>query len=291
MFSVVDSSLNKMQRVLKLPSGSVLDFSGPAIVMAIVNCNEDSFFPPSRALGERALERALAAEGEGAGIVDFGAESSRPGSSYISCEEELGRLIPVIKAFRKQSLLPVSIDTRKALVAKTAIDEGADIINDISGLDDDPQMAAVCAEKNAAVILVHKKGIPLTMQEQPHYDDIAYEISSFLKSAARRAVAAGIHQDKIIIDPGIGFGKSTGDNLDILRRLAEICGKHYPLMVGLSRKSFIGEITGRGVEGRLGGTLAANGTAIMAGASIIRVHDVKEHVDLAKVLFALRVER
>jgi len=285
---------------LRLPSGVTLDFSGPALVMAIINCNEDSFYAPSRALGERAVEKALAAEKEGAAIVDFGAESSRPGAVYISEEEELKRLIPVISAFRKRSSLPVSVDTRKAAVASAAIDAGADIINDISALSDDPQMAKICAEKGAAVALMHKKGVPLTMQENPFYSNVAEEISAFFKDNAKRALFAGISKEKIILDPGIGFGKSLNDNLQILRLLAEICGKDYPILVGLSRKSFIGEIISRNVaarhgvardaEDRLAGTLAANSAAILAGADIIRVHDVKEHVDLARVLFSLTRE-
>jgi len=273
--------------MISLPSGSKLSFSGPALVMAIINCNDDSFYAPSRALGEAAVEKALAAEKDGAAIVDFGAESARPGASYISEEEELKRLIPVISAFRRRSSLPVSVDTRKALVARAAIDAGADIINDISALSDDPEMAAVCAEKGAVVVLVHKKGVPLTMQENPFYSDLAGEISAFFDASIKRALAAGISHEKIILDPGIGFGKGLNDNLRIIRLLAEICGKDYPILVGLSRKSFIGEITGREIEDRLAGTLAANAAAIMAGADIIRLHDVKEHVDLAKVLFSI----
>jgi len=276
---------------LKLPSGALLNFSGPALVMAIINCNEDSFYAPSRALGEEAVEKALAAEKEGAAIVDFGAESSRPGSFYINEEEELKRLIPVISAFRKRSSLSVSVDTRKAAVARAAIDAGADMINDISALsDDDPKMAKICAEKGAAVVLIHKKGEPLTMQEAPFYLNIAEEISAFFDDSIKRALSGGISSEKIILDPGIGFGKGLKDNLKIIRLLAEICGKDYPILVGLSRKSFIGEITGRKTEDRFAGTLAANAAAILAGADIIRVHDVKEHVDLAKVLFSITRE-
>ena len=276
---------------MKLPSGSVLNFSGPALVMAIINCNGDSFYAPSRALGEEAVEKALSAEKEGAVIVDFGAESSRPGASYISEEEELERLIPVISSFRKRSSLPVSADTRRSSVAEAAIEAGADIINDISALSDDPRMAKVCAEKGAAVALMHKKGEPLTMQENPSYSNLAEEISAFFEDSIKRAFAAGIPREKIILDPGIGFGKGLNDNLRIIRLLAEICGKDYPILVGLSRKSFIGEITGRNAEDRLAGTLAANAAAVLAGAKIIRVHDVKEHVDLAKVLFSITRER
>jgi len=259
--------------------------------MAIINCNGDSFYAPSRALGEEAVEKALFAEKEGAAIVDFGAESSRPGSSYISEEEELERLIPVISSFRKRSSLPVSADTRRSPVAAAAIEAGADIINDISALSDDPRMAKVCAEKSVAVVLMHKKGEPLTMQENPSYLNLTEEISGFFKESIKRALEAGIPREKIILDPGIGFGKGFNDNLRIIRLLAEICGKDYPILVGLSRKGFIGEITGRNVEGRLPGTLAANAAAILAGADIIRVHDVKEHVDLAKVLFSITREQ
>ncbi|MDR0496328.1 MAG: dihydropteroate synthase [Treponema sp.] len=281
-----------------------MDFSGPALIMAIINCTDDSFYAPSgiqdittlhdkatmhdnAALHDKALEMALVAEREGAAIIDFGGESSRPGSSYISCELELERVIPVIAAFRKRSTLPVSVDTRKAAVARQALDAGADIINDISGLSDDPGIAALCAERGAGVVLMHKKGDPLTMQESPFYVNLVEELRSWFKITTERAMAEGISAEKIIIDPGFGFGKGLEDNLEILRRLAEICGKDYPVLVGLSRKSFIGEITGRDVEGRLSGTLAANGAAIMGGAEIIRVHDVKEHVDLAKFLFTL----
>ena len=272
---------------MQLPSGASLDFSGPALVMAVVNCNNDSFYAPSRALHFDAVEKALAAEEEGAAIVDFGAESTRPGSAYISAGEELARLLPVIEAFRKRSRLPVSVDTRKAVVARQVLDAGADIINDISALLDDPAMPGVCAARGAAVVLMHKKGVPLTMQENPRYVNLVEELRSWFKTAAEYATGAGITPEKIILDPGIGFGKSLEDNLEILRHLVEILGKDYPVLVGLSRKSFIGEITGRSPADRLAGTLAANAAAIIGGADIIRVHDVKEHLDLAKVLFAL----
>jgi dihydropteroate synthase len=263
--------------------------------MAAINCNDDSFYAPSRAQRDGAVEKALAAEENGAAIIDFGAESTRPLSSYISEEEELERLIPVIAAFRKYSSLPVSADTRKAAVARSALDAGADIINDISALADDKDMAGLCAERGAAVVLMHKKGLPSTMQESPFYEDLTGEISAFFKTAVSTAMAAGILKEKIILDPGIGFGKSQKDNLLIVtqqERLAEIDGKYYPLLVGLSRKNFIGEICGRrglvqDVRDRLPGTLAANAAAILAGADIIRVHDVKEHIDLVKVLFAI----
>ena len=262
--------------------------------MAIVNCNEDSFYAPSRASRDKAVEMALAAENDGASIIDFGSESTRPGSSYMGTEEELERLIPVITAFRKCSPLPVSVDTRKAAVARSALEAGADIINDISSLEDDPDMAATCAGHGAVLVLMHRKGIPLTMQEDPQYKDVISEIRSFFRSALERAFSAGIPAEKIILDPGFGFGKTTENNLEILRhfaRLAKIRGRVYPMISGVSRKNFIGEAVGgsalHDASARLPGTLGANGAAIMGGAAIVRVHDVKEHVDLAKMLFAL----
>jgi dihydropteroate synthase len=265
-----------------------LNFSGPALVMAIVNCNGESFFPPSRAQREDAVEKALAAEEAGAAVIDFGGESTRPGSNYIDTEEELRRVIPVIEAFRARSRLPVSVDTRKAAVARSALDAGADIVNDISALEDDKDMASLCAERNAAVVLMHKKGNPKTMQNSPVYGDVVSEVEAYLLSAAKRALAAGIKREKIILDPGIGFGKTTVDNLSLIACLAEIRRKGYPLLIGLSRKSFIGEICGREVPERLAGTLAANAAAIMAGADIIRVHDVREGVDLAAILHGIQ---
>jgi dihydropteroate synthase len=273
---------------MNLPSGGVLDFSGPALVMAVVNCNGDSFYAPSRARGEDAVRKALEAEENGAAIIDFGGESTRPGAVYIAEEEELRRLIPVIEAYRRRSSLPVSIDTRKAAVARAALDSGADIINDISALEDDEAMASLCAQRGAAVVLMHKKGNPRTMQNAPRYGDVVTEVAACLLDRVKLAGEGGIRPEKIILDPGIGFGKRTEDNLELLRRLAEICGKDYPLLVGLSRKTFIGDITGSDAAGRLAGTLAASAAAVMNGADIIRVHDVREGVDLVKVLYAIQ---
>ncbi|WP_245535019.1 dihydropteroate synthase [Leadbettera azotonutricia] len=274
---------------MSLPGGSGLDFSGPCLVMAIINCNDDSFYAPSRAMDERAVENALRAEEAGAAIIDFGGESTRPGSAYIGEEEELRRVIPVVKTFRKQSRLPVSVDTRKAAVARAALDAGADIINDISALEDDPLMLPLCAERGAAVVLMHKKGQPPDMQASPWYVDVVGEVAGYLERAARRALEGGVRGDRIILDPGIGFGKRKDDNLALINRLAEIRVNDYPILMALSRKTFIGEITGKDAEGRLAGTLAANAAAIMRGADIIRVHDAGEHADLVKALYAIGV--
>jgi dihydropteroate synthase len=233
------------------------------------------------------VERALAAVEEGAAIIDFGGESTRPGAAYVPEEEEIRRLIPVIGAFRRQSRTPVSVDTRKAAVARAALDAGADIINDISALEDDPALGPVCAERGAPVVLMHKKGIPRDMQERPFYDDVAGELGAYLAAAALRAGNYGIPKEHIILDPGIGFGKGLEDNLTILAHLAKICGSDYPVLVGLSRKSFVGALTGRDLTGRLAGSLAAGAAALMEGADILRVHDVGETVDLVKVLYAI----
>jgi dihydropteroate synthase len=256
--------------------------------MAIVNCNGDSFYAPSRASAGAAVEKALTAAAEGADIIDIGGESTRPGSSYVSPEEELDRVIPVIGALRRRSPIPLSVDTRKAAVALAALDAGADMVNDISALEDDPEMGGVCAGRDAWVVLMHKKGIPATMQEGPFYTDVRAETGAYLREAVDRALRQGIRKERIILDPGIGFGKRLEDNLDLLAHLAEICGRDYPILVGLSRKSFIGEITGRDVSGRLPGTLAANAVALLGGAHIVRVHDVKETVDLVKVIYAIK---
>jgi dihydropteroate synthase len=221
---------------------------------------------------------------KGAAIIDFGAESSRPGAEYISLDQELDRLIPVIEGFRRRSQAAVSVDTRKAGAARRALEAGADMINDISALEDDPDMGRVCGEHGAFVVLMHKRGIPRNMQDHPRYDDTVREVRDYLIAAAAGAEAAGIRRDRIILDPGIGFGKTLEDNLAILNRLAEIRSSGYPLLVGLSRKSLIGGLTGRSVEERLSGTLAAEAFCVLAGADILRVHDVGETLDLVKVL-------
>ncbi|MDL2229229.1 dihydropteroate synthase [Treponema sp. OttesenSCG-928-L16] len=277
-----------MKGQVHLASGASLDFSGPALVMGIINCNSDSFYEPSRCTRDEALEKALAAVDAGASIIDFGGESTRPGAAYISPEEEIERIVPVIEAFRKQCSAAVSVDTRKATVAQAALDAGADIINDISALEDDPDMGPLCAERGAMVVLMHKQGIPADMQDNPSYEDVVGEVKSYLISAVERVRSYGIPEQRIILDPGFGFGKRLEDNLKILANLAIIAGPVYPLLAGLSRKSFIGEITGADAAGRLPGTLAANAAALMQGAAILRVHDVKETADLVKMIHAIQ---
>lgn len=259
------------------------------LVMAIVNCNGDSFYAPSRAAdAAEALEKALAAEAAGADIIDFGAESTRPGAAYIPEAAELERVLPVVERFRARSALPVSVDTRKAAVARAVLAAGASIINDISALEDDPAMGEVCAAAKAQVVLMHKRGVPATMQHCPHYRDAVAEVIAYLQAALQRALSSGIAREHIILDPGIGFGKNLTDNLSLIKHLAEIAALGYPVLLGLSRKTFLGGITGRDVSERLAATLAANAAGVIVGANILRVHDVKETVDLVRILHMIR---
>jgi dihydropteroate synthase len=221
----------------------------------------------------------------GAGIVDLGGESTRPGSDYVGEDEELERVIPAVEAIRRESDVPLSVDTRKAAVARAALDAGADIVNDISALRHDAAMAALVAERGAPVVLMHMQGDPKTMQEAPAYADCPAEVRAFLLDAAGRAEAAGVRRDRILLDPGIGFGKRLGDNLALIARLGELASSGYPVLVGLSRKSFVGAITGMPVEGRLAGSLGAACAAYLGGARIFRVHDPAQTAD-ALALFA-----
>lgn len=254
----------------------------PAFVMGIVNATPDSFFSGSRG----GIERALQLIEEGADLLDLGAESTRPGSEYVSEEEEIHRLIPLIKEIRKTSSIPLSIDTRKAAVFKAAVEAGADILNDISALEDAPELADFCAEKKLPVILMHKRGNPGTMQKNTDYTDCFSEVNDYLIERAAFAEKSGIAAEKIILDPGIGFGKNAHDNFQLIRRCGELAGGKYNVLMALSRKTCIGEATGRPIEERLYGTLAADLVAVQNGAFMVRVHDVKETVDTLKVLKA-----
>ena len=257
-----------------------------AFVMGIVNATPDSFWSGSRG----GIEIARRLIDEGADILDLGAESTRPGSRYIDAEEELDRLLPVLKEIRKISSIPVSIDTRKSSVMKACIDEGADILNDVSALEDDENMACLCASQKITVILMHKKSTPDVMQNNPVYDNVFLEVNSYLKQRVDFALRSGIPNDKIILDPGIGFGKSAEDNICLIKRCGELAEGKFPVLMALSRKSVIGFLTGKPVEERMAGTLAANIIAVERGASLIRVHDVKEAVDSLAVLRGINFE-
>lgn len=269
---------------LALPRGRFLELE-PFAVMAILNVTPDSFYAPSRrASAEGARDAALAALADGADLVDIGGESTRPGSEYVSADEELSRVLPAVEAIRAESDAPISVDTRKAEVARACIAAGADIVNDISGLGD-PAMARVAAEGGAGLVLMHMKGSPATMQEAPSYADCPREVADFLGASAHEAEAAGVPRDRIVLDPGVGFGKRLEDNLALIDRLPLLGGLGYPLLVGLSRKSFVGALTGRPPEGRLAGSIGAALAAYSRGARIFRVHDPAETRD-ALALFA-----
>lgn len=257
----------------------------PAFVMGIVNANGDSFWKESRG----GLERAMSLISDGADILDIGGESTRPGSEYVDADEEIRRVLPVIEAIRKESDIPISVDTRKFEVMKAAFDAGADILNDISALEDDERLASFAAEKKIPVILMHKRGIPTDMQSNTAYSNVLSDVGKYLSERAEYAISKGIEPSKIIVDPGVGFGKDTKGNFALIKGCGKLCGGKYPVLMALSRKSCIGNVTGREVQDRLSGTITADILSVMSGAFMLRVHDVKETVDSLKILKAWRV--
>ncbi|MBF0458936.1 MAG: dihydropteroate synthase [Nitrospirae bacterium] len=258
--------------------------------MGILNVTPDSFSDGGRFFNRnRAVEHALAMVSDGAGIIDIGGESTRPGAEAVSCEEEIRRTIPVIEAIAGSLSIPVSIDTYKAEVARRALDAGAEIVNDISGLRFDPAMASVVAKYEAAIVIMHIKGTPKDMQNAPVYEDILQEIEDYFNNSIETALSAGIKKDMIIIDPGIGFGKTLSHNLQIIGNLDRFRALGLPIMAGVSRKAFIGQILGGApVDKRGMGTAAMVAASILKGADIVRVHDVREMAEAAKAAFAVR---
>ncbi len=260
------------------------------LIMGVINVTPDSFSDPGKFFDCReAVRAAFKMTEDGADILDIGGESTRPGSEPVPLEEELRRVLPVIREIRKHSKIPISIDTYKSGVARAALDEGADIVNDISGLRFDPEMPSLAARYGVPVILMHIKGTPRDMQKDPVYDALIPEIMDYLRESIRIAAKAGVAGDRIIIDPGIGFGKTYDHNLDILKNLNIFTGLEKPLLIGVSRKAFIGHILG-GLppDERLEGTLAAAAIAVMNGANIVRAHDVKETVRAVRVADAIK---
>lgn len=268
-----------MKRAMSIPGGTlVFDHT---IVMGVLNVTPDSFSDGGAWIdADRAVAHGLEMRAAGAEILDVGGESTRPGAAGVSAKEELRRVIPVIERLRGEAVL--SIDTRKAAVAAAAIRAGAGIVNDVTALGD-PRMARVVAEGGAGLVLMHMKGTPRTMQRAPAYRDVVKEIAAFLSARAKRALRAGIPRDKIIVDPGIGFGKRPEHNLEILRRLGEFRRLGYPVLVGTSRKRFLGHYLGRPVDDRVSGTAATVAAAVFRGAAVVRVHDVKDMVDVARM--------
>jgi len=256
------------------------DFSNGPIIMGIVNVTPDSFSDGGKFLdNEKALEHALRLEDEGAGILDIGGESSRPYAEAVSEEEEIRRVIPLISKLGKRVSATISIDTTKARVAKLAVEAGASIINDISAMTMDSEMLSIAASTKAAVVLMHMKGEPRTMQIDPVYYDVVAEIIIYLKSMIERAEAAGIEKSSIIVDPGIGFGKNISHNLALINAISEFKALGSPVLIGPSRKSFIQKLLGADLETGLerveAGTLAVITASLLKGADIIRVHDAR----------------
>ncbi len=245
------------------------------LLMGILNVTPDSFSDGGRFSDPRvAVEHALRMAAEGAAIIDVGGESSRPGAEPTAACEECRRVLPVIEGVRRRSPVPISIDTTKAAVAARALDAGADIINDISAGRFDPSILALAAERGVPICLMHMRGTPRDMQRDTRYDDLIGEVRGFLGERIEAAIAAGMEREAILIDPGIGFGKSAEDNVQLMRRLGELRELGAPILVGPSRKSFLGRLLGHEVENRLEGTLAALAVAQEGGAAVLRVHDV-----------------
>ncbi len=243
--------------------------------MGVVNVTPDSFSDGGLYHdADKAVARGLELAAEGADILDVGGESTRPGSRPVPEDEETRRVVPVIAALRKRTQALISVDTTKAAVARAALDAGADIVNDTSALRFDPAMAGVAARAGAGLVLMHMQGTPQTMQDAPRYADLLGEIGSFLADRLRVAAAAGIPVERVIVDPGIGFGKTFEDNLELLRRQEVFQALGRPLLVGFSRKAFLGRILDRTPAERLEGTIAAAALAVERGAHILRVHDV-----------------
>lgn len=262
---------------------------GRVLVMGILNVTPDSFHDGGRFEGPtEAVEAALRMEAAGADIIDIGGESTRPGSDVVSAEEEAARVLPVIRTLRERSDVLISVDTAKAVVAEAALAAGAVLVNDVSALRSDVRMAEVVAEANGFVALMHMQGSPKTMQENPTYDDVVEDVRTFLAERIDAAIDAGISSERILIDPGIGFGKHLSHNLELLRRLDRLVELGPPVLVGLSRKSFLGRLLDLPSTDRLEGTIAANAVAIAHGAEVIRVHDVAEGRRTADVAVRLR---
>ena len=266
----------------------VLELSRRPCIMGILNVTPDSFSDGSRYLStERAVEHALEMEEEGADIIDIGGESTRPCAEPVGIDEELRRILPVLEGLSGKLKIPVSVDTFKAAVAKEALDAGAVIVNDISALTFDDRMVEVVSAARAGLVLMHTRGRPAEMQKDTSYSSIVGDVSDFLRKSLLLATTAGIEADRIVIDPGIGFGKSIDGNLELLRRLPELTALGRPIMVGTSRKSFIGAILGRPVTERVFGTAATVALALANGASIFRVHDVRAMRDTVDMALAL----
>ena len=268
--------------------GKTLTLGKRTHVMGILNVTPDSFSDGGCYLDvQRAIAHTQLMVEEGATLVDIGGESSRPGASPVSVDEELARVLPVIRAIIDTVDVLISVDTYKAEVAQQALEAGAHLVNDITALRADADMASVVARMKAGLILMHMKGTPRTMQQAPQYDDVVNDVRASLQESIQTAEEQGIAAERIVIDPGIGFGKTTEHNLELLKRLAEFRSLNKPLLIGTSRKLFIGNVLGLPINERVEGTAATVCWAIAQGADIVRVHDVKTNVRAALMTDAL----
>ena len=258
--------------------------------MGILNVTPDSFSDGGRFLAlEDAVEQARRMVAEGAAIIDLGGESTRPGSDPISIEEELDRVLPVLEALRRERLPALfSVDTMKAEVARRALDAGAVLVNDQSALRFDPDMAPLLAERGCAVCLMHMQGRPKTMQDDPRYEDVVEDVTAFLRERLEFARAAGIRMENVLLDPGIGFGKTATHNLVLLRRLGELTQLGRPILLGASRKRFLGSLLDVGPEDRSVATAAVTALGVAAGVAVFRVHDVLPNMQAMRVALAVR---
>ncbi len=267
----------------------VLRIGPRPLVMGIVNVTPDSFSDGgAHATTEMAVRHGLKLVEDGADLLDVGGESTRPGAALVALEEELARVLPVVYALAGRTAVPLSVDTSKAEVARQCLEAGAHIVNDVTGLTGDPAMAAVVRDRGAGVVLMHMQGTPLTMQVNPHYEDVLGEIAQFFKERIEAAEACGIARERLVLDPGIGFGKTARHNLTLLARLEAYQALGRPVCLGVSRKGFLGRILNRPVERRLAASLAAVCHALCRGAvQVVRVHDVEETKDVVTVFAAI----
>jgi len=277
----------RTSHTISFADGEQLEFGGRTRVMGILNMTPDSFYDGGRFLEpEAALEASRRMVEEGAELLDVGGESTRPGAAPVPAKEEIRRVLPLVEAIKAKLGVRVSVDTTKAQVAARAIEAGADMINDVSALAD-PDMLPLLADTRVPVVVMHMRGSPRTMQEDTHYEDLVSEVTGFLRKNVERAVAAGLCGDKIIVDPGIGFGKSPVGNLLILRELETLRSIGRPILVGASRKSFIGAVLDLPVTERLEASLAIVALATWKGAHVIRVHDVAETLRVVRMIDAI----
>jgi dihydropteroate synthase len=276
------------ERTLATRHGSI-KLDQRTVIMGVLNLTPDSFYDGGRRgeVAQGVRDGVVMAEA-GAEIIDIGGESTRPGSRRISAQEESARVLPVLRALRREITVPISIDTYKSQVAQAALDAGADIINDISALRFDAEMISVVSREQVPVVLMHMQGTPRTMQTEPRYRDVVAEVKDFLLARMQDALDHGVSRAALVVDPGIGFGKTLEHNLALLRGLPELAALGAALLVGASRKAFIGKVLGLDAGERLEGSLAAAVAAIFQGANILRVHDVRETVRAARVADAIR---